>query len=86
MKKVIKSFFAFLLMVSIVSCNKNPSSTSIEEVEVYNKYEEKADEFHLNSWIGAPFEAFEHVSFCCGNCKFGFCAASVDTEYKRFGV
>ena len=59
MKKVIKSFFAFLLMVSIVSCNKNPSSTSIEEVEVYNKYEEKADEFHLNSWIGAPFEAFE---------------------------
>ena len=64
MSKLMKCLFAFLLMVGVTACDNggntsSSSSSSLEENEVYNKYEKEADEFHLKSWIGAPFEAFE---------------------------
>ena len=33
-----------------------------------------------------PLEAFEHASVDSSNGKFGFSAATVNTEYKRLGV
>ena len=59
MKKIIKCFFAFLLMIGISSCNNNSNSRVENEGEVYNKYLVGSDEFYLHNWIGAPFEAFD---------------------------
>ena len=60
--KKIKYFICLLLMViGVVGCNggNNNSNNTNDEEEYYNVYKTPADEFHLNTWIPAPSEAFE---------------------------
>ena len=59
--KKIKYFICLLLMViGVVGCNNNNNSSPVnEEGDYYNVYKTPADEFHVNTWIPAPDEAFE---------------------------
>ena len=58
--KKIKYFIVLLLMVvGIVGCNNSNNSTPSNNNEEYNNiYKGSADEFHLDTWIPAPDEAF----------------------------
>ena len=59
--KKIKYFICLLLMViGVVGCNNNNNSSPVnDEGDYYNVYKTPADEFHVNTWIPAPDEAFE---------------------------
>lgn len=59
--KKIKYFICLLLMViGVVGCNNNNNSSTVnDEGDYYNVYKTPADEFHVNTWIPAPDEAFE---------------------------
>lgn len=59
--KKIKYFICLLLMViGVVGCNNNNNSSTVnDDGDYYNVYKTPADEFHVNTWIPAPDEAFE---------------------------